>query len=83
MHVIVKDPETGETIAILCVERTIHSSQILSCNIDHMNEIEGIAFGMKVKELTLIVPQEGVAELLDMGWKESTSLKVMVKTHGK
>jgi len=83
MHIIVKDPATGEILAILCIERTINSCQILHCDIDHILEIVGIAQGMKVNEIRLIAPLEIVAELEEMGWRQSSTATVMIKSNAK
>ena len=83
MHIIIKDPLTGETLAILCVERSVHSCQILHCDIDRIPEITGVALGMKVNEVRIIVPLEAVAEMQDMGYKQSTTTVVMTRSNGK
>jgi len=83
MHIIIKDPETGETLAILCIERSIHSCQIIHADMDHMTEILGVALGMKVNEVRIIVPQQVVAEMIELGWEVATESVAMVKRNGK
>jgi hypothetical protein len=83
MHIIIKDPETGEVLAILCIERSIHACQILHCDIDHLTEIVNIAFGMKVKKVTLVAPLGVVDEMKSLGWVESEGMVVMEHRNGK
>lgn len=80
MHIIVKDPLTGEILAVLCVEREAHSCQVLFADIDHMSTVSAIALGMKVNEIRIIVPHVAVAELEDMGWHTDKEKVVMVKS---
>jgi len=73
-HIQLKD---GETVAgTLCVDRSLGTCIILQASLDEVDKLLGIAKANSVPEVTMIVPEESVEELLSKGW-QLTSYKVV------
>lgn len=71
MHIVLKDPRTGEETAIACVERKAQAGIILYADADKLGTITAMVKALKVPDVLIVVPASRVDELLDLGWERS------------
>lgn len=79
MHIILKNQISGEVEGIICVDRTSQSAIVLEGDIEQLDTLCTIAFGMKVPAVRLVVPVAAVEELEALGWVRSPELIVLSK----
>lgn len=82
MHVILKDPTTGQQEGLVCIERSTHTCFVLSADIERLNDLVKIAQAQKVPEVFLVVPEAAVQELEDLGWKRADKALLVMRPNG-
>ena len=84
MHLILKNPSTGQIEGMLCIERSVRTCYILTAEIGQLDSLVRIAQAQKAPEVRLVIPRDAMSELLPLGWNEAVDLVVMTKeTHDK
>lgn len=79
MHIILKDPVTGEEEGLLCVERKAQTCFILFADIDRLETLVNIAKSQKVPAIMLVVPDASVEELESLGWHKAEGQVLLTK----
>lgn len=74
-HIVLRD---GDRVSgVVCVDREIGTSIILSCDIDELGQLVALARAHKVPELRIMVSKDDVEELVARGWTLKKDLRVM------
>jgi hypothetical protein len=79
MHVIIKDPATGDVLGTLCVDRASGSCIVLDAELETLGDLAEIARSLKVPSITLVVPKEAISELEAVGWKRDKERVVLTR----
>jgi len=79
VHIILKNPATGEQEGLLCVERATQTCFVLFADIDRLETLVNIAKSQKVPQVMLVVPPGAVEELESLGWHRVENQVLLVK----
>jgi ABC-type branched-subunit amino acid transport system substrate-binding protein len=79
MHIVLKDPETGQEQGILCLERKAQTAIVIYSDADKLELLVQIAKAQKVPQIFLIVPSDRADELIDQGWHVAEEHMLMVR----
>lgn len=79
MHITITDPETGEIQGVLCIDRGAGTCFVLDAQLEVLDVLVATAKATNVPGVTLVVPQEAVPELTELGWHVDQDQVVLVK----
>lgn len=79
MHVAISDPETGQSLGTICIDRSTQTCYILQADIEQLDTLVAIARAQKVPQVILVTPIQGVEELQSLGWVIARDKVVMMK----
>lgn len=79
MHVTITDPETGEILGTLCIDRGAGTCYVLDADIEVLDSLVATAKATNAPGVRLVVPVEAIEELSAIGWKEDRNLVVLTK----
>ena len=78
MHVQIRN-DNGELLGDLHISREMQSAQIMYADIELLEQLVQIARSQNVPLVTLMVPVDGVHQMVSLGWKVSDEQVVMYR----